>query len=141
MTNRLEDKVAVVTGGNSGIGEDTATLFAEEGAHVILMARRESEGREVEARISEAGGDAQFIACDVGDVDSVSSAINLVAEAHGRIDVLFNNAGGGGGGNFPNESDDEWNRVINVNLTGTFYVSRAAWPLLIAAGGGAVVNM
>ena len=96
MTNRLENKVAVVTGGNSGIGEDTATLFAEEGAHVILMARRESEGRAVEARINEAGGDAKFIACDVGDVESVSSAINLGAEAHGRIDVLFNNAGGGG---------------------------------------------
>ncbi len=141
MTNRLENKVAVVTGGNSGIGEDTATLFAEEGAHVILMARRESEGREVEARINEAGGNAQFIACDVGDVESVSSAINVAAEVHGRIDVLFNNAGGGGGGNFPNESDDEWHRVINVNLTGTFFVSRAAWPHLIAAGGGAIVNM
>ena len=141
MTNRLENKVAVVTGGNSGIGEDTATLFAEEGAHVILMARRESEGREVEARINASGGDAKFISCDVGDVESVSSAITLAAKTHGRIDVLFNNAGGGGGGNFPNESDDEWNRVINVNLTGTFYVSRAVWPHLVAAGGGVVVNM
>ena len=128
MTKRLENKVAVVTGGNSGIGEDTATLFAEEGAHVILMARRELEGREVEARINASGGDAKFISCDVGDVESVSRAIKLAAETHGRIDVLFNNAGGGAGGDFP-------------NVTGTFYVSRAAWPHLVAAGGGAIVNM
>ena len=137
----MENKVAVVTGGNSGIGEDTATLFAEEGAHVFLMARRESEGREVEARINASGGDAKFISCDVGDVESVSRAIKLAAETHGRIDVLFNNAGGGGGGEFPNESDEQWNGIINVNLTGTFYVSRAAWPHLVAAGGGAIVNM
>ena len=141
MTKRLEDKVAVVTGGNSGIGEDTATLFAEEGAHVFLMARRESEGREVEARINASGGDAKFISCDVGDAESVSRAIKLAAETHGRIDVLFNNAGGGGGGEFPNESDEQWNGIINVNLTGTFYVSRAAWPHLVAGGGGAIVNM
>ena len=141
MTKRLENKVAVVTGGNSGIGEDTATLFAEEGAHVILMARRELEGREVEARINASGGDAKFISCDVGDVESVSRAIKLAVETHGRIDVLFNNAGGGGGGNFPDESDEQWNGTINVNLTGTFYVSRAVWPHLVAAGGGAIVNM
>ena len=141
MANRLENKVAVVTGGNSGIGEDTAALFAEEGARVILMARREAEGREVEARIKASGGDAKFIPCDVGDVESVSDAIELAAKTYGRIDVLFNNAGGGGGGNFPNESDEEWNRVVNVNLTGTFYVSRAVWPHLVEAGAGTVVNM
>ena len=141
MANRLENKVAVVTGGNSGIGEDTAALFAEEGARIILMARREAEGREVEARIKASGGDAKFIPCDVGDVESVSDAIELAAKTYGRIDVLFNNAGGGGGGNFPNESDEEWNRVVNVNLTGTFYVSRAVWPHLVEAGAGTVVNM
>ena len=79
MTKRLENKVAVVTGGNSGIGEDTATLFAEEVALVFLIARRESEGREVEARINASGCDAKFMSCDAGYVESVSRAIKLAS--------------------------------------------------------------
>ena len=141
MPNRLEDKVALITGGNSGIGEATGHLFAREGAKVILMARREEQGRAVAAAIKDAGGEAVFIACDVGDDESVQSAVAEAASAYGTINVLFNNAGGGGGSRFPNEPNAEWHRVINTNLTGTFYVSRAVWPHLVAAGGGAVVNM
>ena len=138
---RLAGKVAVITGGNSGIGETTGHVFAREGAKVILMARRQAEGEAVAAAIRGTGGTADFIACDVGDDASVQAAVAAAAEVHGTIDVLFNNAGGGGGSQFPNESDAEWHRVINTNLTGTFYVSRAVWPHLVAAGGGAVVNM
>lgn len=141
MANRLAGKVAVITGGNSGIGESTGRVFAAEGAKVILMARREEQGQAVAATIREAGGDATFIACDVGDDESVQSAVAKAAAVHGAIHVLFNNAGGGGGSQFPNESNEEWHRIINTNLTGTFYVSRAVWPHLVAAGGGAVVNM
>ena len=141
MPNRLEGKVAVITGGNSGIGETTGHLFAREGAKVILLARREEEGQAVAAAIKDAGGEAVFISCDVGDDDSVRSAVAQAAAAFGAIHLLFNNAGGGGGSQFPNEPDSEWHRVINTNLTGTFYVSRAVWPHLVAAGGGAVVNM
>ena len=141
MANRLEGKVAVITGGNSGIGEATGRMFAGEGAKVVLMARREEQGQAVAAGIRDAGGEAVFVACDVGDDESVQAAVAAAAAVHGRIDVLFNNAGGGGGSRFPDEPIAEWHRVINTNLTGTFYVSRAVWPHLVAAGGGAVVNM
>lgn len=141
MAGRLEGKVAIVTGGNSGIGATTAQVFAREGAKVILMARREAEGAEVAESIKSAGGDATFIACDVGNHGSVTSAVEQAAAVHGRIDVLFNNAGGGAGSSFPNEPVEEWERVIHTNLTGTFYVSQAVWPHIVAAGGGTVVNM
>ena len=141
MSGKLEGKVAIVTGGNSGIGEATSHLFAKEGAKVLLMARREDEGFKVQEAIKSKGGNATFIACDVSDVDSVESAVTQAAKTHGSIHILFNNAGHGSGGDFPESSTEEWNSVINVNLNGTFYVSRAVWPHIVAAGGGAVVNM
>jgi len=141
MTGRLNGKVTVVTGGNSGIGESTARLFASEGAKVLLLARREEQGIAVQNSINSDGGDSTFVQCDVGDPDSVNAAINKAAGIYGGIHVLFNNAGHGGGGDFPNSTDEEWNSVINDNLNGTFYVSRAVWPHLIASGGGAIVNM
>ena len=141
MADRLDGKVAVITGGNSGIGEGTAELFVREGAKVILMARREEQGKRVERALRDAGGEATFIACDVGDHDSVTRAVSQAADTYGAIHVLFNNAGGGAGSRFPNEPNAEWQRVIHTNLTGTFYVSQAVWPHLVAAGGGAVVNM
>ena len=141
MAGRLDSKVAIVTGGNSGIGETTAHTFSKEGAKVVLMARREEEGKAVEAAIRENGGDATFVACDVRDNDSVKQAVDAAASTYGQIDILFNNAGGGAGSQFPNEPEEEWCRVIDVNLTGTFYMSQAVWPHLVKAGGGAVVNM
>ena len=141
MTGRLDGKVTIVTGGNSGIGESTARLFASEGAKVLLLARREEQGIAVQNSINSDGGESTFVQCDVGDPDSVNAAINKAAGIYGGIHVLFNNAGHGGGGDFPNSTDEEWNSVINDNLNGTFYVSRAVWPHLIASGGGAIVNM
>ena len=141
MTGRLDGKVTVVTGGNSGIGESTARLFASEGAKVLLLARREEQGIAVQNSINSDGGESTFVQCDVGAPDSVNAAINKAAGIYGGIHVLFNNAGHGGGGDFPNSTDEEWNSVINDNLNGTFYVSRAVWPHLIASGGGAIVNM
>ncbi|PPR18640.1 MAG: putative oxidoreductase [Alphaproteobacteria bacterium MarineAlpha9_Bin7] len=141
MNGKLQGKVAIVTGGNSGIGEATCHLFAKEGAKVLLLARRENEGLKVQDSINSVGGEATFIPCDVGNPDSVDTAIAKAAETYGAINILFNNAGGGGGGDFPNSSTEEWGQVINVNLNGTFYVSRAVWPHLVTAGGGAVVNM
>lgn len=138
---KLDGNVALITGGNSGIGAETGRLFAAEGAKVILMARRVPEGEAIVAEIKESGGEATFVACDVGDNDSVVAAVEQAANAYGQIDLLFNNAGGGAGEYFPNEPNEMWLRVINVNLTGTFYVSQAVWPHIVAAGGGAVVNM
>ena len=141
MAKRLEARVAIVTGGNSGIGEATAHLFAQEGAKVALMARREAEGEVVQDAIRSVGGEAKFIACDVSDRKVVDAAVEEAVATYGGINVLFNNAGGGSGQNFPNEDDENWDTVIRVNLTGTFYMSRAVWPHLLAAGGGAIVNM
>lgn len=141
MAKRLDSKVAIITGGNSGIGEGTAHLLAKEGAKVILLARREEQGQAVASAIRDEGGEVTFISCDVGDEDSVESAVAEAAGTYGAIHILFNNAGGGGRGHFPDEPTEEFSRVINVNLNGTFYVSRAVWPHIVAAGGGAVVNM
>ena len=141
MSGKLEGKIAIVTGGNSGIGEATSHLFAKEGAKVLLMARREDEGIKVQEAIKSKGGKATFLSCDVSDVDSVDNAVTQAAESYGSIHILFNNAGHGSSGDFPESSTEEWNSVINVNLNGTFYVSRAVWPHIVAAGGGAVVNM
>lgn len=141
MTNRLEGKVAIITGGNSGIGEGTAHLFAREGAKVIIMARREEQGQTVEAAIRDSGGEATFIVCDVSEEDSIVAAVDQAATTYGAIDILFNNAGGGGPGNFPDETREVFERVVNVNLTGTFSMSREVWPHLVKAGGGAVINM
>ena len=141
MAGRLAGKVAVITGGNSGIGETTGQVFAREGAKVVLMARRVEQGEKVAAGIRDSGGEATFVACDVGDDESVQKAVAQAADAYGAINVLFNNAGGGSGAQFPDEPNEEWHRVVNTNLTGTFYVSRAVWPHLVAAGGGTVVHM
>lgn len=139
--NVLDNKVAIITGGNSGIGEATGQLFAREGAKVILMARREKEGNAVAKGIQEEGGIADFIPCDVMDKDSIVAAVKAAKSLHGQIDILFNNAGGGAGQAFPDEPDNVWNRVIELNLTGTFLMSKEVWPHLVDAGGGSVVNM
>ena len=106
MSGQLAGKVAIITGGNSGIGEATCYRFAKEGARVLLLARREKESVEVQNSIKRDGGEATFIHCDVGDVESVEAAVTGAAATYGTIDILFNNAGGGGGGNFPNSSTD-----------------------------------
>ena len=141
MANRLHDKVAIVTGGTSGIGKATAHLFAREGAKVVFIARGEERGREVQAAIRKEGGEATFIAYDIGDVDLVEAAVAETAKTYGAIHIIFNNAGGGGGGSFPNSTNEEFNRLIKADLNGAFYFSRAVWPHIVAAGGGAVVNM
>jgi NAD(P)-dependent dehydrogenase (short-subunit alcohol dehydrogenase family) len=141
MVGRFENKVAVVTGGNSGIGEATSRLFAQEGAKVALLARRETLGVEVQRSIQEAGGTALFVPCDVSSRPSIEEAVDTIIEHFGAIHILFNNAGGGMPGMFPHESDECWDAVIGSNLTGTFLMSRAVWPHLLAAGGGNIVNM
>ena len=140
MPGKLENQVAIVTGGNSGIGKATALLFASEGAKVGLMARREKEGIDVENAIKSDGGEALFVSCDVGNRQQVDDAVGKIVSAYGGLDILFNNAGGGDRGNFPDETDEGWERVISVNLTGTFYMSRAVWPHMVKGGGGRIVN-
>ena len=141
MAQKLKNKIAIVTGGNSGIGEATAKLFAQEGAKVIIMARRDEEGKRVENEIKDNGGVANFIKCDVGDEKTVNSAVESATDLYGKINILFNNAGHGAAGDFPNSKTEDWNTVINNNLNGTFFVSRAVWPIMEKSGGGSIVNM
>ncbi len=141
MPGKLEGQVAIITGGNSGIGEGTVHRFVDEGAKIAIVARREAEGRAVEQAVRDKGAEALFISCDVSDREAVDATVQTVVDTFGRIDILFNNAGGGAAGNFPDEDDEEWDRVLSVNLTGTFYMSRAVWPHMVTAGGGKIVNM
>ncbi len=141
MAGKLENKVAIVTGGNAGIGHATALLFAEEGAKVAILARREQEGLNVQEEIRGKGGDATFIPCDVSESDSVKNAVEEAVSKYDGVNILVNNAGGGIGGLFPNEEDETFDATIRLNLHGTFYMSKAVWPHLEKAGGGAIVNL
>jgi 2-deoxy-D-gluconate 3-dehydrogenase len=141
MSGRLTGKVAMITGGNSGIGEATARLFTQQGAKATIVARREAEGRAVEKALRSEGHEATFIACDVTSRTAVESAVSQTASLYGALDILINNAGGGAREMFPDESDETWDRVLRVNLTAAFLTSRAAWPHLIKSGRGAIVNV
>ncbi|HTU32282.1 MAG TPA: SDR family NAD(P)-dependent oxidoreductase [Candidatus Acidoferrum sp.] len=138
---RLSGKIAFVTGGGTGIGRACAVLFAREGAQVVVSARRSELLRSVVREIEAAGGHALAVASDVTERESVESALAGTVEYFGRLDVIVNNAGAVVVADADHTSDEEWRRVIDVNLTGAFFVSRAALPLLRKAGGGSIVNI
>jgi NAD(P)-dependent dehydrogenase (short-subunit alcohol dehydrogenase family) len=145
MAGGLAGKVAIVTGGNSGIGEATVLRFAREGAKVAIVARREPEGLAVQQAVRDAGGDATFIQCDVMRLTEIEAAVARTVETYGAVHVLVNNAGGGGGvapDPFPEPGGDEaWDYTLHLNLTSTYQMTRAAWPHLKAAGGAGIVNI
>ena len=138
---RLAGRVAVVTGGNSGIGEAIVYRLAAEGARVAFCARRAELGAEVADEVRRSGGEARFDVCDVTDSRQVDEWIATVAREYGGLQIVVNNAGTASGGQWPEESDDDWDAILRLNVTSAFYVTRAAWPHLIAAGQGSVVNI
>jgi NAD(P)-dependent dehydrogenase (short-subunit alcohol dehydrogenase family) len=125
---RLERKVCIVTGAGSGIGRTTAELFAAEGATVVAA---DIDG-------SPAG---VTHAADVSDLEQTEALAEAVVAEHGRIDVLFNNAGVGGVGDLEETTLEQWERVMRVNATGVFLMSRAVVPTMIAQRSGSIVNM
>jgi NAD(P)-dependent dehydrogenase (short-subunit alcohol dehydrogenase family) len=135
-------KVAFVTGAGSGIGRGTARLFAARGYATALVDMNEAGGRETEAAIREAGGEATFIACDVADDDSVRRAVEQAVAGYGRIDAAFNAAGidGEAGKMTADCSLDNWHRVIAIDLTGVWHCMRHQIPQMLKQGGGAIVN-
>jgi len=137
---RLKNKVALITGGTSGIGEATALLFAAEGAKVAITGRNEQRGATVVAWIKERGGNAVFHRADVSQANDCQRAVDETVRAFGRLDILFNNAGV----YYPQTalecSEREWDEQIDVNLKGSFLMSKCALPTMIAQRGGVIVN-
>ena len=131
---RFKDRVAFVTGGGSGIGAASARLFAREGARVVLV---DLDGNAAERVAAETGGVG--VAADVSDRAAVEAAIGRAVEAHGRIDILFNNAGIGSFGKTPDLAPEAWERVIAIDLHAVFYACRAAIPHMPKPG-GVIVN-
>jgi NAD(P)-dependent dehydrogenase (short-subunit alcohol dehydrogenase family) len=138
---RLSGKVAFITGGGTGIGQACATLFAREGAKVAIAGRRKAPLDGVVREIEAAGGKAFAVTCDVSERKSVEAALSTAAKHFGSLHVVVNNAGAVTVATAEETSDEDWDRLIATNLTGTFLVSRAALPHLRAAGGGAIVNI
>jgi NAD(P)-dependent dehydrogenase (short-subunit alcohol dehydrogenase family) len=137
---RLKDKVALVTGGASGIGKATAELFAREGARVAV-ADFSAEGRETVQAIKNAGGEAIFLPVDVSDSGQVARMVEAALEAYGRIDILFNGAGILYYGTVLETDEQAWNRVLSINLGGTYLCCRAVIPHMIRQGGGSIINV
>ncbi|HEY8965580.1 MAG TPA: SDR family oxidoreductase [Candidatus Methylacidiphilales bacterium] len=140
MSNRLKDKVAIITGASSGIGRDTAKLFAAEGAKVVVGARRESELKSLVAEIEAAGGRAVALAGDVKSEAYAKALVALAVSAYGRLDVAFNNAGTLGElGPTTGVSEAGWNDTLAVNLTSAFLGAKHQIPELVKAGGGSLI--
>ena len=138
---RVEGKVAVVTGGAAGIGRAAAGALAAEGASVAIADVDEAGGERVAARIREAGGDAFFRRTDVRSHAEVEAAVAEAADRHGRLDVLVNNAAVAVGGSAGEMAEQDWARVLDVNLSGVWRGMRAAIPRMLAQGGGSIVNL
>jgi NAD(P)-dependent dehydrogenase (short-subunit alcohol dehydrogenase family) len=143
MTTELEGKVGLVTGGTSGIGRDTAVLFAKAGAKVVVAGRREKEGNETIDLIRAAGGDGLFVKTDVAKASEVETLVKKVVEKFGRLDVAFNNAGiEGVWTSIVNESEEDWDRTFDINLKGVWLCLKyEIRQMLKQKGGGAIVNM
>lgn len=137
---RLKDKVALITGGTSGIGEATALLFAREGARVAITGRNPERGAQVVRQIKDSGGQAMFMRADVSSASDCQRAVHETVQAFGRIDVLFNNAGVFYPQTALECSEREWDEQIDVNLKGTFLMSKAVLPGMIAQKSGVIIN-
>jgi NAD(P)-dependent dehydrogenase (short-subunit alcohol dehydrogenase family) len=138
--DRLTGKVAVVTGAASGIGWATAIRFAEEGASVACLDVAADDAGKAAAKITEQGGRAEAYRCDVADAESVTKVVGEVLGQFGQIDVLANIAGIGKFSHSHESSLDEWNKILAVNLTGTFLMCRAVLPHLLERGSGSIIN-
>lgn len=141
MGGRLEGKVALISGGASGIGEAQAMLYAREGAMVLIGDLQESLGAAVVAKIVEAGGNAALTRLDVTDLGSWQAAVALAVATFGKLTTLVNNAGIFHPGGILDESPEGWARMVAVNQTGVFYGMKAAAPELVKAGKASIVNI
>lgn len=139
---RVEGKVAIVTGGASGIGRATAQMLAREGARVVVADLAEDGGQETVARIRTAGGEAEFVRTDVAYADQVQALVNRAVERFGGLHVLHNNAYWAPL-NTPvvDTTEEQWQRTLDVTLKGIYLGCKYGIPAMVASGGGSIVNM
>lgn len=139
---RLEEKVALITGAASGIGLETARLFAREGARVVVVDRDETAGLNAVAEIEAAGGRASFCRADVADAGQVAAMVEHAERTYGKLDVLMNNAGIMHADDGDAEATDEavWDLTVRINLKGVFLGCKYGIPALRRAGGGSIIN-
>ena len=138
---RFENKVVIITGATSGIGEETAKAFAQEGARVVLVGRSVERGQKIEKELTSKGQKAIFIPCDVSKENDVKNMVKKAVKTFGKIDILFNNAGV----MLPSmeiekTSLEDWQKTIDINLTGTFLVSKYAKPYIVKEKGTIINN-
>lgn len=140
---RLQDKVAIITGGNSGVGAATAILFAREGAKVVISARRQTQLDEVADQIRGEGGEVMAVVTDISKREDADKLVEKTMEAYGKVDVLINNAGVLEEGLKPIDrvEDADMDRILDINTKGTMYCMRAVSAQMARAGKGSIVNV
>lgn len=137
---KLDGRVAIITGGNSGIGKATALLFAREGAKVVVAGRNAARGRAVVDEIKKSGGDAIFVRTDVAKTAQVKALVEKTVSRYDRVDVLFNNAALSPIGNVLTTPEKVWRAVIDTNINGTFLCTRYVLPHMLKQKGGVIIN-
>ena len=138
---RLENKVALISGGARGQGAAEARLFAKEGARVVIGDLLEEEGRQVEAEINEMGGECLFVRLDVTSEENWKQAIDATVARFGKLDVLVNNAGIFKLGRVEDTSPELWDEIMDINAKGVFLGTKYAIPEMRRAGGGSIINI
>lgn len=140
---RLENKVAIITGGNSGIGEAAAYLFAEEGAAVVISARRAPQLEAVAAKIKEKGGKVLAVPTDISKPEDAKNLIDKTIEAFGKVDIILNNAGVLENGLLPIDKvkNEDMDYVIDINTKGTMYCIREACKVMLPQKSGSIINV
>ncbi|AQQ51966.1 SDR family oxidoreductase [Planococcus lenghuensis] len=137
----LKGKTAIVTGGGRGLGAQIAQGFAEAGANVVVCSRNVEACEDVRKQLEEAGVQSLSMACDISNPEDVRNVIEKTVEKFGTIDILVNNSGATWGAPAAEMPLDAWQKVMNVNVTGTFLMSQAAGKVMIEKGGGKIINI
>ncbi len=138
---RLENKVALISGGARGMGAAEARMFAREGAKVVIGDVLDAEGTRVAAEIAESGGDALFVHLDVTHEEDWRSAIGAATSSFGKLDILVNNAGIWRRGRVEDTTVEDWDMILDVNAKGVFLGTKLAIPEMRKAGGGSIINI